>query len=176
MSAELTATDIDDRLTGLGVGYRWRADVDGYSVIYTTYNEAPPNTLADRLLRLRAVIDAIDAGGTANGVPLRSFQVPLLAGEYDRLQRDVQNRIKGSIGGVAGKGRTRSATVAVLRKAFAELGYGEETETYLAWLEDDNLSCEYHDGRYVLNYNGLKGTTLNRRQVMKAISRERKNA
>ncbi len=177
MSAELTAADIDGRLSDLGITYRWRASVDGYSIVYTTFNQSPPYaSFKDCLLRLHAVIEAIEASGEPGGVPLRSYQVPLLASEHDRLQREARKSMKGSKGGSAGKGRARSATVAVLRKGFAELGHNKKTETYLVWLRQDCVNCEYSvdGGTYEFNYNGLNATTLRRRDVMKAISQERK--
>ena len=176
MTDELTTADIDGRLSDLGITYRWRASVDGYSIVYTTFSQSPRNPLTDCLLRLHAIIEAIDASCKPGGVPLRSYQVPLLASEHDRLQHEARESIKGSKGGRAGKGRARSAAVAVLRKAVAELGRDKETEAYLVWLRQDGVNCEYSvdDDTYEFHYNGLDPQLLNYRQVTKAISRERK--
>lgn len=178
MSAELTAADIDGKLSDLGITYRWRASVDGYSIVYTTFNQSPPYaSFKDCLLRLHAVIEAIDGSGEPGGVPLQSYQVPLLASEHDRLQRKARKSMKDSKGGSAGEGRVRSAAVAVIRKAFDELGRDKKTETYLAWLRKGNcVGCEYSvdDDAYEFYRKGLKTKVLDRHQVQKTISRERK--
>ena len=185
MTDELTGADIDGRLADLGIAYRWRASVEGYSIVYSSPGLVSPDRkklpkrqpLVNCLLKLRAVIEAIDNSGSANGVPLRSFQVPLLVSEYKQLQAEACSRLKGKAGGSAGKGRERSVAVLAIRKMFDDFGRDKKTEAYLAWLQQGKSQhCEYHsdDDAYEFHSRRLKSKVLARHQVQKTISRERK--
>jgi hypothetical protein len=167
MTDELSTTAIDAQLSGLGVATRWRAEVDGFSIIYNTLNDDAPTKLVDSLLRLRAVIDAIEDPNAS----LLSHEIPLLTAEYERLQRDLSGRVDGSAGGRAGKNKPRNARSYAIAAAFDRLGLEAEIDSILDWLESETCYIVSADGVDTFDVIGYRAVTCERQDTRNAISK-----
>ncbi len=182
MSKKLTAEGIDIELLSLGINYRWRAIVDGFSVIYNCYNFVFVSKKVDYLLRLRAVIEAIDKSGSPNGVPLQSHEVLLLVSErksftqkigaLDQKQKDHDSRSRG---GKSGKGKARNARSYAIREAFRNLGYDATTDAVIDWLLDKKVHLKIKDGLDLFNATGFKSMESEHKNTRKAINTLRSN-
>lgn len=166
MSKKLTAEGIDIELLSLGINYRWRATVDGFSVIYNCYNFVFVSKKVDYLLRLRAVIEAIDKSGSPNGVPLQSHEVLLLVSEYKSLTQ----KIAKAFGGSAGKDKARNARSYAIWEAFRNLGYDAAINDVLSWLKEKRYLKKDKDGLDEFNAKGFESMKSEHKKTRKAIS------
>ena len=173
MNEELTRTEIDAELDALGVSERWRAGIEGYSVVYglVSPDSKKYTALVTSLLKLRAVIQAIDDSGTSAGVPLRNYHVPLLASEYAKLQADAGPRVTGKKSGRAGKDKPRNARSYAIRAAFDMLGVEAEIDAVVEWLEEETCYIVYEDGVDTFAVDGYKTVTCTPQVTRNAISK-----
>ncbi len=178
MSDERTAANIDAQLSGFGIAYRWRANADGSTIIYTCYSFVPESEYVDCLLRLRAVIGAIDDSGGENGVSVGSLELFSLVNEHktltqkigalDQKQKDHDSRSRG---GGAGKGKARNARSYAIRSALQNLGDDVSIQDVINWLENNPAFLKIQDGLDVFYAKRFEPYKSERKKTRSAISK-----
>jgi len=178
MSKGITDSEVGRRLLSLEVSRRWRANADGSTIIYTCYNFVPESEYVDCLLRLHAVIGAIDDCGGENGVSVGSPELYSLVNEYNSLTQKLNaldekqlNHDSRARGGGAGKGKARNARSYAIRSALRNLGDDVSIQDVIDWLECDPAFLRIEEGLDVFYAKQFEPYKSERKKTRNAISK-----